>query len=67
MELKRCVDWKVLKTVVPYSRQHIHRLETDEQHHHGDSFPRRVQLGKCRVCWWLHEVYEWLERRRPSE
>lgn len=61
--MKKCVDWKVLKTIVPYARQSIWRLENDEQYHHGDPFPRRVQLGKCRVCWWLHEVYEWLERR----
>lgn len=61
--MKKCVDWKVLKTVVPYSRAHITRLETDPKFMGDDPFPSRVQLGKCRVCWWLHEVEEWLMRR----
>lgn len=53
----RCIDWKELKTIVPYSRQHIGRLEGAE------AFPKRVQLGKCRVCWLLSEVQAWLEAR----
>jgi predicted DNA-binding transcriptional regulator AlpA len=59
----RCIDWKELKTIVPYSRQHISRLETDPKYHRGNPFPRRVRLGQCRVCWWLHEVLEWLKNR----
>ncbi len=61
--MKQCVDWKVLRTVVPYSRQHVSRLERDPKYMGDDPFPARVQLGQCRVCWWLHEVVEWLERR----
>jgi predicted DNA-binding transcriptional regulator AlpA len=60
--MKQCIDFKVLRTIVPYSRVHISRLETDPKYG-PDFFPKRVQLGKCRVCWWLHEVMEWLDRR----
>jgi prophage regulatory protein len=61
--MRQCIDWKVLKTIVPYCRAHIARLETDPKYHGGDPFPRRVRVGQCRVCWWLHEVMEWLQRR----
>ena len=53
----RLVDWKVLKTMIPYSRQHIARLEADGR------FPKRVQLGQCRVAWLLSEVEAWMEAR----
>ena len=55
----RIIDWKVLKTMQPYSRQHIARLEQRER----DPFPRRVQLGVNRTGWYLHEVEVWLESR----
>ncbi|MEP2085048.1 MAG: AlpA family phage regulatory protein [Bauldia litoralis] len=53
----RIIDWKVLKTIVPYSRQHIQRLELD------GLFPKRVQLGKCRVGWVYDEVMAWCQER----
>jgi predicted DNA-binding transcriptional regulator AlpA len=59
----RCVGWKVLQLIVPYSRQHVARLETDPKYMGDDPFPRRVQLSQCRVCWWLSEVMAWLKRR----
>lgn len=37
--MTRIIDWKVLKTIVPYSRQHIKRLEDEGK------FPLRVILG----------------------
>jgi prophage regulatory protein len=55
--MRRIIDWKALKTIVPYSRQHIARLEAQER------FPRRVQLGHCRVGWFADEVEAWLETR----
>jgi prophage regulatory protein len=61
--MKRCIGYTELKTVVPYSRTHIDRLETDPKYMGDDPFPARVQLSQCRVCWWLHEVLEWLGRR----
>jgi len=53
----RLIDWKTLKTMVPYSRQHIARLEQ------AGTFPKRVQLGQARVAWLLSEVEAWIERR----
>ena len=46
----RIVDWKVLKTMVPWSRQHLSRLEK------AGKFPVRVQIGNNRVGWVLEEV-----------
>lgn len=51
----RIIDWKVLKTMVPWSRQHIGRLEKDRR------FPKRVQLGQCRVGWVYDEVVQHLQ------
>lgn len=53
----RIIDWKVLKTMVPYSRQHIARLEADGK------FPKRVRLGQQRVGWVYDEVAAWIEQR----
>ena len=53
----KIIDWKVLKTKVPYSRQHIGRLETDGK------FPKRIQLGQCRVGWLESEVDDWITER----
>ena len=55
--MARIVDWKVLRTLVPYSRQHLARLEAAGQ------FPLRVTLGPCRVGWVQEEVEAWIERR----
>jgi len=63
----RIIDWKQLKSMQPYSRQHIARLEAQNR------FPRRVRLGNGprTRCGWVHdEVTAWLEeranRREPS-
>jgi prophage regulatory protein len=58
----RLVDKKGLKTVygIPYSQQHIARLEKAGQ------FPRRMQLGQCRVAWSCSEVEAWIRSKRPS-
>ncbi len=53
----RIIDWKVLKTKVPYSRQHIKRLEDDGK------FPLRVTLGACRIGWVETEVDAWIKQR----
>jgi predicted DNA-binding transcriptional regulator AlpA len=59
---KRCIDYKELRTIVPYSRTHVNRL-VDEPEYEYLGFPKRVVLGQCRVCWWLHEIMEWLNKR----
>jgi prophage regulatory protein len=53
------VTKKELKSVfgVPYSFAHIARLEAAGQ------FPKRVQLGACRVAWVSEEVQNWIDER----
>ncbi len=53
----KLVDAKTLRSMVLYSRQHVARLEKD------GLFPKRIQLGKCRVGWSLDEVEAWLKAR----
>jgi len=43
--------------MVLYSPQHIARLEAANQ------FPKRVQLGDCRVGWVEQEILDWLQTR----
>ena len=43
--------------MVLYSPQHIARMEAANQ------FPKRVQLGDCRVGWVEQEVLDWLQTR----
>ena len=56
MQLDRLlVSKKELKALgIPYSFQHIARLEKAGQ------FPKRVQLGACRVAWIYQEVCDWV-------
>ena len=52
------VSKKELKSLgIPYSFQHIARLEKAGQ------FPKRIQLGQCRVAWVYSEVCEWITAR----
>lgn len=56
----RIIDWKTLKTMVPYCRQHIARLEQ------VGKFPKKVRLGngpRSRCGWVLEEVEAWIEAR----
>ena len=64
--MQRCVDWKELKTIVPFSRAHLYRMMNDAKYHHGDPFPSPVRISSSRVAWWVHEVLEWLGRRPRS-
>ena len=43
--------------MVFYSAQHIARLEAAGQ------FPKRVQLGDCRVGWIEQEVLDWMQAK----
>lgn len=59
--LPRIVTKKELKMIVPYSAQHILRLEKDGR------FPRRIQIGIRRVGWRLSDIEKWLaDRERAS-
>ncbi len=59
---ERCIDYKELRKILPLSRTHLIRMEKDPEYAHL-GFPKRVLLGQCRVCWWLHEILEWLKGR----
>ena len=53
----RILSKKQLRALVLYSPAHIDRLEK------AGRFPRRVQLGPCRVGWVESEVLAWLDER----
>jgi prophage regulatory protein len=53
----RLLSKRQLKELVLYSPQHVARLEA------AGKFPRRVQLGQCRVGWVEQEVLDWLQKR----
>ncbi len=46
-----------LRRLVPYTPQHILRLEKKGK------FPKRIKVGERRVGWWLHEVMAWLDEK----
>jgi len=48
---------KELREIVPYTPQHIHRLEK------AGKFPRRLQLGANRVGWRLSDIEAWIDGR----
>ena len=53
------IDWKKLRTMQPYSRQHIARLESQNR------WPKRVRLGngpRGRCGWVLEEVEAHLKK-----
>jgi prophage regulatory protein len=54
---KRLLPWPEVERRVPYTRQHLSRLEK------LDLFPKRVQVGGNRVAWLEHEVDAWIEAR----
>ncbi|MGE0851970.1 MAG: helix-turn-helix transcriptional regulator [Hyphomicrobiaceae bacterium] len=53
----RLITKAELRRIVPYSPQHILRLEE------RGLFPRRVQLGANRVGWLLAEIEHWIAAR----
>jgi prophage regulatory protein len=59
MTYTKLVSKKELKSLfgVPYSFQHIARLEL------AGHFPKRIQLGQCRVAWIANEVQAWVDER----
>lgn len=53
----RIISKRQLKEMIPYSMQHIARLEK------AGHFPKRVQLGPNRVGWVEAEVLDWIQER----
>lgn len=54
---RRIIGWSVLRTMIPYTRQHVLKLEK------AGRFPRRVPVGENRVGWLLSEVEAWIDAR----
>ena len=55
--LPRIVTKRELRLIVPYSPQHILRLEKQGR------FPSRIRIGARRVGWHLTEIEAWLAER----
>lgn len=53
----RLITKRELSQIVPYTSQHILRLEK------MGKFPRRVQVGANRVAWLLSEIEAWVASR----
>ena len=51
------LDWHQLKHLIPYSRQHVWRLEQK------GLFPKRRRLSANRVAWSAREIQEFLDSR----
>ncbi len=58
--LPRVITRRELRRLVPYTPQHILRLEKKGK------FPKRIKVGERRVGWWLHEVMAWLEQKSDN-
>jgi prophage regulatory protein len=57
----RIITQKALRSLVPYTPQHVLRLEK------AGRFPRRIQLGQNRIGWRLIDIEEWVKARLPAE
>lgn len=56
-QTSRLITKAELCRIVPYTPQHILRLEK------RGMFPRRIQVGANRVAWLLSEIEEWVAVR----
>jgi prophage regulatory protein len=55
--LPRIITKKELRLMVPFTPQHIGRLEK------AGKFPKRIRIGVRRVGWRLADVEAWLDER----
>ena len=53
----KLITKKQLREMVPYTPQHILRLEKQGK------FPKRVRIGENRVAWLLSEIERWVAER----
>jgi len=56
-DTSRLITKKQLRAMIPYTPQHILRLEKKGK------FPKRVQVGANRVAWLLTEIERWVADR----
>ena len=54
-DIPRVITKKELRLLVPYTPQHILRLEKQGK------FPKRIKIGPRRVGWYLHHIVKWLD------
>ena len=59
-ESDRIMDRHERRRLVPYSDNHVLRLER------AGLFPVRVKLGSNRVGWLLSEILAWIDRRKAD-
>ena len=52
---ERLLTWPQIAAMVPYTRQHVHRMEA------AGRFPKRLQLGPGRVAWKDSEIQAWID------
>ncbi len=55
--MEKFLSKKHVREIVLYSNAHIDRMEK------AGRFPKRVQLGQCRVGWVASEIEGWIESR----
>ena len=55
--IEQLISKKRLVEIVPFSAQHILRLEKQGK------FPRRIKLGARRVGWRVSEIEAWIAER----
>ena len=53
----RVISWRELSEMIPFTRQHVLRLEK------AGKFPRRLKLGQRRVAWVYAEIEAWIGER----
>ena len=53
----RVISWRELSEMIPFTRQHILRLEK------AGKFPKRFKIGARRVAWLLSEIEAWVAER----
>jgi prophage regulatory protein len=57
---QRLLPYEELKQRVPYTRQHLSRLEKLHL------FPKRIQVGGNRIAWLEAEINAWIEARAAA-
>ena len=60
IEIEHLIGKKKLLEIVPFSAQHILRLEKQGK------FPRRIKLGERRVGWRASEIEAWIGARAAA-
>lgn len=60
LELPRVITKRELRQIVPYTPQHILRLEKLGR------FPKRIRFGERRVGWLLSDVETWIATRKAA-